>query len=98
MNKIKRYEINESQEDLEFTIDEALLDELVELVGSEEEVEQAAEEAHNQLLAAIEAGEADFEDDDLPESLTIAALIVTLVESGKLDPESAGELIEKYLS
>lgn len=98
MNKIKRYGINESQEDLEFTIDDALLDELVELVGSEEEVEQAAEEAHNQLLAAIESGEADFKDEDVPESLTIAALIVTLVEAGKLDPTSANELIEKYLA
>jgi proline dehydrogenase len=98
MINIKKYNLNESMEDLEFTIDEALLDELVELVGSEEEVEQAAEEAHNQLLAALEAGEADFEEGDVPEALTIAALIVTLVDLGKLDAPAANDLLKKYLA
>jgi hypothetical protein len=98
MIKIKKYNLNESMEDSEFTIDESLLDELVELVGSEEEVEQAAEEAHNQLLAALEAGEADFEEGDVPEALTIAALIVTLVDLGKLDAPAANDLLKKYLA
>lgn len=94
--KIKRYSVNES-EDMSIDIDEALLDELVELVGSEEDVEAAAEEAHEKLVAASESGEIDMKEEDVPEKLAIAALMVTLVESGKLDPQEADDLIEKYL-
>lgn len=94
--RIKRYSINES-EDMSIDIDEALLDELVELVGSEEIVEAAAEEAHEKLVAASDSGEIDMKEEDVPEKLAIAALMVTLVESGKLDPQEADDLIEKYL-
>lgn len=96
--RIKRYSINESEsEDIAIDIDDALLDELIELVGSEEDVEEAAESAYNKLMAASESDDIEFNDDDVPEKLAIAALMVTLVESGKLDPQEADDLIEKYL-
>ena len=38
-----------------------------------------------------------MKEEDVPEKLAIAALMVTLVESGKLDPQEADDLIEKYL-
>lgn len=96
--RIKRYSINESEsEDIAIDIDDALLDELIELVGSEEDVEEAAESAYNKLMAASESDDIEFNDDDVPEKLAIAALMVTLVESGKLDPQDADDLIEKYL-
>ena len=95
---LREYRINEMEEtDLEFDLDESLLDELVELVGSEEEVESAAAEAYDDLSAAAERGEVEVSDDDVPEKVVIAALLVKLVETGKLGPEDADGLIEKYL-
>ena len=95
---LREYRINEMEEtDLEFDLDESLLDELVELVGSEEEVESAAAEAYDDLSAAAERGEVEVSDDDVPEKVVIAALLVKLVETGKLGPEDADRLIEKYL-
>jgi hypothetical protein len=95
---LREYRINEMEEtDLEFDLDESLLDELVELVGSEEEVESAAAEAYDDLSAAAERGEVEVSDEDVPEKVVIAALLVKLVETGKLGPEDADGLIEKYL-
>jgi hypothetical protein len=95
---LREYRINEMEEtDLEFDLDESLLDELVELVGSEEEVESAAAEAYDDLSAAAERGEVEVSDEDVPEKVVIAALLVKLVETGKLGPEDADRLIEKYL-
>jgi len=95
---LREYRINEMEEtDLEFDLDESLLDELVELVGSEEEVESAAAEAYDDLSAAAERGEVEVSDKDVPEKVVIAALLVKLVETGKLGPEDADGLIEKYL-
>ena len=94
----REYKLNEMEEmETPFELDEALLDELVELVGSEEEVEEAAEEAHKDLANAAENGELEMSEEDMPEKLVIAALLVKLVEKGKLGPDDADGLIEKYL-
>jgi FKBP-type peptidyl-prolyl cis-trans isomerase (trigger factor) len=95
---LRIHRLNEMEEDLPFEVDEALLDELVELVGSEEEVEFAAEESYNELQEAVQNDGVELNDSDIPEKLVIAALLVKLVESGKLDPEDADGLLEKYLS
>jgi hypothetical protein len=94
----REYKLNEMEEmETPFELDESLLDELVELVGSEEDVEAAAEEAHADLADAAENGELEMSEEDMPEKLVIAALLVKLVEKGKLGPEDADRLIEKYL-
>ena len=96
--RLKEYRLNEMEEqDLEFNLDEELLDELVEIVGSEEDVEEAAEDAYNDLAAAAESGELEMSEEDMPEKLVIAALLVKLVEKGKLGPDDAESLLEKYL-
>ncbi len=95
---LREYRLNEMEEqELDFDLDESLLDELIELVGSEEDVEAAAEEAHADLSSAAENGEVEVSDQDVPEKLVVAALLVKLVEQGKLGPEDADGLIEKYL-
>jgi hypothetical protein len=93
---LREYRLNE-MEDTDLSLDEAMLDELVELVGSEEEVEAAAEEAHDDLAKAAEKGEVEVGDEDIPEKLVVAALLVKLVEKGMIGPEEADGLIEKYL-
>ncbi len=95
---LREYRLNEMEESgLSFDLDETMLDELVELVGSEEDVEAAAEEAYNDLEKAAEKGEVEVGDEDVPEKLVIAALLVKLVEKGLVGPEDADGLIEKYL-
>jgi hypothetical protein len=94
---LRDFRINESEEFIE-SFDNELLDELVELVGSEEDVEAAAKEAHEDLLAASENDEVEMTEEDVPENLAIAALIIKLVEMGSISPEDGDGLIEKYLS
>ena len=94
----RQYKLNEMEEmESPFELDESLLDELVEIVGSEEDVEEAAEEAYDDLVDAAEKGDLEMSDEDMPEKLVIAALLVKLVQKGKLGPEDADGLIEKYL-
>ena len=94
----REYRLNEMEEaEVPFDLDESMLDELVEIVGSEEEVEEAAEDAYNELAAAAESGELEMSEDEMPEKLVIAALLVKLVEKGKIGPDDADGLIEKYL-
>jgi hypothetical protein len=71
--------------------------ELVELVGSEEEVEAAASAAHDDLLKSFEKNEIEVADDFIPEKLAISALIIKLVELGKLGPEEADQFIADHL-
>lgn len=94
----REYKLNEMEEsEIPFEIDESLFDELVELVGSEEDIEEAAEGAYSDLAEAAEKGDVEMSEDDMPEKLAIAALLVKLVEKGKLGPDDADGLIEKYL-
>lgn len=93
---LRDYRLYESiDENVDMNIDTAILDELVELVGSEEDVEEAAKAAFEQLSAAAESDEVEMTEEDVPEKLAMAALLVKLVEMGKLDPADADQLMEK---
>lgn len=93
---LRDYRLYESiEENVDLNIDIEILDELVELVGSEEDVEEAAKSAFEDLTAAVEADEVEMTEEDVPEKLAMAALLVKLVEMGKLDPADADKLIEK---
>ena len=81
----------------ELNINDDILDALVELVGSEEEVESAAEAAFNDLSASFEKNEIEMSDEAVPEKLAVAALIVKLVELGKIGPEEADQFIDTHL-
>jgi hypothetical protein len=92
------YRINESAEGMEeLNIDNSIIEELVELVGSEEDIEAAAEAAYNDLKAAAESDSVEMNDEDVPEKLAIAALVVKLVEMGKLGPDEADDFIANNL-
>ena len=92
-NYVKIFEQEESGELDNFDIPENVIDEIVSMVGSEEEVEAAAEEAFNELQAESDAGNLEVHDEAVPERLAISALIVKLVELGKLSQEQADELL-----
>ena len=81
----------------ELDINTEILDKLVELVGSEEEVEMAASAAFEDLADAADKESVEMSEDDIPEKLAIAALIVKLVELGKIGPEEADEFIADNL-
>jgi Asp-tRNA(Asn)/Glu-tRNA(Gln) amidotransferase B subunit len=95
---LEEYRLNEMEEGMPFEMDESLLDELVELVGSEEEIESAAAAAYADLEEAAQKGEVDVTNEDVPENLALAALFVKLVEEGKISSEDANRFLEKYLS
>lgn len=78
-------------------IDAELLDKLVELVGSEEDVEEAASAAFEELADAAGKDAVEMADEDIPEKLAIAALVVKLVELGKIGPEDADQFIADNL-
>jgi hypothetical protein len=81
----------------ELNIDTQLLDKLVELVGSEEDVEMAASAAFEELADAAGKDAVEMSEEDIPEKLAIAALVVKLVELGKIGPEEADEFIADNL-
>jgi hypothetical protein len=82
---------------VDINVDEAVLDALVELVGSEEEVEAAAKASFDDLTASFEKGELEMSEEDMPEKLAMAALMVKLVEMGKIGPEEADSFIADHL-
>ena len=51
-------------EEVELNLDTTALDQLVELVGSVEEVEAAAKEAHEDLVAAFERNEVEMRSEE----------------------------------
>jgi hypothetical protein len=79
-------------------IDPQVIQNLVDIVGSEEEVEAAAKEAHEELKAAFEKNEVDLKEGDSADSLAMAALVLKLVEMGKLGPQEADTFIEENLA
>jgi hypothetical protein len=85
------------EETYEETFDQDLISELVDLVGSEEDVEAAAEMCYTELMDAFQKNEVELEDDEvLPETLAFSALVIKLVEMGKLSPEDAEDFLEDY--
>jgi hypothetical protein len=108
MNRIKRlYEFKEELEDaldlekedleLELNIEEEIISKIVDLVGSEEKVEAAAEMAYEELLSSFENNEVEIEEEDLPQNLALASLIIKLVELGDLDPEEADSFLQEVM-
>jgi hypothetical protein len=79
-------------------IDPQVIQNLIDTVGSEKEVEDAAREAHEELKAAFEKNEVEIKDGDSANSLAMAALVLKLVETGKLGPQEADKFIEENLS
>lgn len=77
----------------ELNLAEELLEDLVKAVGSEEEVESAAKEAYEDLKSAYDSNEIEMMEEGVPENLAMSALILKLVEQGKLDPKKADEFI-----
>lgn len=92
-NSMKNKNVNEEIDTYELELAEGLLDELIEAVGSEEEVESAAKEAYEDLKNAYEANEIEMMEEGVPENLAMSALIIKLVERGKLDPKKADDFI-----
>lgn len=88
--------LNESSED-SLNIDIELLDDIVNIVGSEEEVEECAKEAYEELKNAFENDEASIDGIDSSEMLSVTSLIIKLVEKGKVTPEEAEELLERIV-
>lgn len=95
LNEGYTYGANPSKES--FELNSEAMDELVELVGSEAEVEEAAKSAHEDLVAAFERNEVEIGEEDVPEKLVMASLILKLVETGKLDPTAADDFIGKHI-
>lgn len=79
-------------------LDTTILDKLVDTVGSEEDIEQCAKEAFEELEKSVKDGNGiEFKDEDTPKKLAISALLVKLVEKGKLDPQAADDFLEAHL-
>ncbi len=78
-------------------IDPQVISNLVDLVGSEKDVEKAAKEAFQELKKSFEKDEIELKDGDGPVTLTMAALVIKLVEMGKLGPQEADKYIEENL-
>lgn len=89
--KNAQYFVNESEEVL--NIEPSIIDAIVSIVGSEEEVEECAKDAFEELKDSFEKGEASVEELESAEQLAIAALIIKLVEKGKIGPNDADKLI-----
>jgi len=79
-------------------IDPSIIDNLVDIVGSEEDVEAAAKEAFEELKAAFDKNEVEIKEGNSPDSLAMAALVLKLVELGKLGPQEADKFIEENLA
>ena len=79
------------------SIEPAIIENLVDLVGSEEEVELAAKEAFEELKKAFDDNDVELKEGDAPESLAMSALVLKLVEKGKLGPQEADTFIEENL-
>jgi len=92
---IKQFnEENENQEKLNnLDISDSIIDDLIEAVGSEEDVEAAAEEAYKDLKSAHESGSIEMLEEGVPENLAMSALVLKLVEQGKLDIKKADAFI-----
>lgn len=83
----------EETKSTELNLAEDIIGDLVDAVGSEEDVEAAAKEAYEDLKNAFESDEIEMMEEGVPENLAMSALVVKLVEQGKLDPKKADAFI-----
>ena len=100
MNKVHTLKLDQflnEKYDESLNIDIELLDDIVNMVGSEECVEDCAKEAYDELKSAFDNDSATVDDIDSAEMLAISSLIVKLVENGNLEPEQAEELLSKII-
>jgi hypothetical protein len=100
MNKVHTLKLDNflnEKYDESLNIDIELLDDIVNMVGSEECVEDCAKEAYEELKSAFEGGSAEVDNIDSSEVLAVSSLIVKLVENGNLKPEQAEELLYKIV-
>jgi len=88
---------NEAQES-NSEVDTGILDSLIELVGSEKDVEECAKAAFKELKDSFEKNEVEIDGQEPAEKLAMASLIVKLVETGKLGPQEADSFIEDNMS
>lgn len=79
----------------ESTMDSSLIEKLVDLVGSEKDVEKAAKETYEELQKSYERNDIKPDEAKSAETLAISALIVKLVEKGKLGPADADDFLEE---
>ena len=100
MNKVHTLKLDNflnEKYDESLNIDIELLDDIVNMVGSEECVEDCAKEAYDELQSAFDSESATVDSIDSAEVLAVSSLIVKLVENGKLEPEQAEELLSKIV-
>lgn len=88
---------NEAQES-NSEVDTGILDSLIELVGSEKDVEECAKAAFKELKDSFEKNEVEIDGQEPAEKLAMASLIVKLVETGKLGPQEADSFIADNMS
>jgi hypothetical protein len=79
------------------SIDQSIIEKLIDLAGSEEDVEAAAKEAFEELEKSFERNEVEFDGSNSAENLAISALVVKLVEQGKIGPDEADDFIENIM-
>lgn len=79
-------------------VDPSIIEKLVDIVGSEEDVEGAAKEAFEELKSSFEKNEIELKEEDAPEALALSALILKLVELGKIGPQEADSFIQENIA
>lgn len=89
--------IYENEEEYTANVDESIIEKLVDMVGSEDDVEAAAKESFEELQKSFEKNEIEVEEAQSAENLAISALIVKLVEQGKIGPDEADDFIKNIM-
>ena len=89
--------IYENDDEYTANVDESIIEKLIDIVGSEDDVESAAKESFEELQVSFEKNEIEIDEAQSAENLAISALIVKLVEQGKLGPEEADDFIKNIM-
>lgn len=84
-------------EDYMESMDQSIIEKLVDMVGEESDVEDAAKESFEELQKSFERGELEVDEMKSAETLAITSLILKLVDNGKLDPLDADEFLENII-
>lgn len=95
--KTSRLLENSNGEDLIETIDQSVIEKLVDMVGEESDVEDAARESYEELEKSFERGDLEVEEMKSAETLAITSLVLKLVDHGKIDPLEADEFLENII-
>ena len=79
------------------SMDQSIIEKLVDMVGDESDVEDAAKESFEELQKSFERGELEVDEMKSAETLAITSLVLKLVENGKLDPLDADDFLENTI-